>query len=64
MDNGMLNIALEYALIIFDEKTIDAIIEEELTIERKKEILMSLDEESKRLILAKLGFTKEFLKTL
>lgn len=64
MDNGMLNIALEYALIIFDEKTIDAIIEEELTIERKKEILMSLDEESKRLILAKLGFKKEFLKTL
>lgn len=64
MDNGMLNIALEYALIISDEKTIDAIIEEELTIERKKEILMSLDEESKRLILAKLGFKKEFLKTL
>jgi len=60
----MLNIALEYALIIFEEKIIDAIIGEELSLERKKEILMSLDYESKRIILSKLGFTEEFLKTL
>lgn len=64
MDNGMLNITLEYALILFEEKIIDAIIEEELTIERKKEIIMNLDDESKRIILTKLGFKKEFLKTL
>ena len=64
MDNEMLNVALEYALILFEEEIIDAIIEEELSFERKKEVLMNLDEESKRTILIKLGFTKEFLKTL
>ena len=64
MDNGMLNITLEYALILFEEKIIDTIVEEELTIEKKKELIMNLDDESKRIILAKLGFKKEFLKTL
>jgi hypothetical protein len=64
MDNGMLNVALEYALILFEEDIIDVIIEEELSMERKKEVLMSLDDESKRTILIKLGFSKEFLKTL
>ena len=60
----MIDLTLTYALTLFDEKVIDSIIEEELSIFEKKEIIMSLDEDSKRLILRKLGFNKEFLKTI
>lgn len=64
MENGMIDLTLAYALTLFDEKVIDSIIEEELSIFEKKEIIMSLDEDSKRLILRKLGFNREFLKTI
>ncbi len=61
---NILNITLEYALSQFEEEIIDTIINEELTLEEKVDIIMSLDEESKRLILRKIGFKKEFLKTI
>ncbi|HWY35131.1 MAG TPA: hypothetical protein VNX68_10835 [Nitrosopumilaceae archaeon] len=62
--NSMLNITLEYALSQFEEEIIDSIIDEELTLEEKIDIIMNLDEESKKLILRKIGFKKEFLKTI
>ena len=64
MATDMVNVALEYALLLFDEEIINSIIKEELTLEKKKEVLMSLDETKKRNILLKLGFNKAFLKTL
>jgi len=64
MATDMVNVALEYALLHFDEEIINSIIKEELTLEKKKEVLMSLDETRKRNILLKLGFHKAFLKTL
>ena len=62
--NSILNITLEYTLTQFNEEIINAIIGEELTLETKIEIIMNLDEESKKLILRKVGFKKEFLKTI
>jgi hypothetical protein len=62
--NSILNITLEYTLTQFNEEIINAIIDEELTLETKIEIIMNLDEESKKLILRKVGFKKEFLKTI
>lgn len=64
MNNNMIDISLQYALTLFDEEIIDSIIEEELSITEKKAIIMSLDEKSKRIILKKLGFKKEFIKTI
>jgi hypothetical protein len=60
----MLNITLEYTLCQFEEEIINTIINEELTREEKIDAIMKLDEESKKLILRKIGFDKEFLKTI
>jgi len=62
--NSILNVTLEYTLAQFSEDIINAIIDEELTLETKIEIIMNLDEQSKKLILRKVGFKKEFLKTI
>ncbi|MDP2386569.1 MAG: hypothetical protein Q8M29_09375 [Bacteroidota bacterium] len=62
--NSLLNITLEYALSQFEEEIIDSIIDEELTLEEKIDIIMNLDEKSKRAILIKMGVKKEFLKTI
>jgi hypothetical protein len=62
--NCMLNITLEYTLCQFEEEIINTIINEELTREEKIDAIMKLDEESKKLILRKIGFDKEFLKTI
>jgi hypothetical protein len=64
MGNTMLDISLEYALSQCDEKTIDTILATELSQEEKKEILMKQNEVQKRIILQKIGFKKEFLKTI
>ena len=37
----MIDMAIAYALTLFDEKVIDSIIEEELSISDKKEIIMN-----------------------
>lgn len=60
----MLNITLEYTLCQFEEEIINTIINEELTREEKIDAIMKLDEESKMVILRKIGFKKEFLKTM
>lgn len=62
--NSMLNITLYYTLNQFEEDIINSIIKEELTLKEKIDIIMNLDDESKKLILYKMGFKKEFLKTI
>jgi hypothetical protein len=62
--NSLLNITLDYALSQFEEEILNSIIEEELSIIEKKEVIMNMDEKSKRIILLKIGFKKEFLKTI
>ncbi|HRH02313.1 MAG TPA: hypothetical protein PLN13_07680 [Bacteroidia bacterium] len=60
----MLDISLEFALTQCDEKTLDSIISVELSANEKKEIIMKQNEVQKRIILQKLGFNKEFLKSI
>ncbi len=62
--NNMLDISLEYALSQFDEITLDNIITSELSQEDKIEAIMKLDHEQKMIILIKMGFKTEFLKTI
>lgn len=60
----MLDITLEYAVSQFDETLLNTIINEELSIDNKIAILTNLDESSKKIILLKLGYKMEFIKTL
>jgi hypothetical protein len=62
--NNILDISLEYALSQFDEITLDNIITSELSQEDKIEAIMKLDNGQKIIILIKMGFKKEFLKTI
>jgi hypothetical protein len=62
--NNILDISLEYALSQFDEMTLDNIITSELSHEDKIEAIMKLDHGEKMIILVKMGFKKEFLKTI
>ena len=62
--NNMLDISLEYALSQFDEITLDNIITSELSQEDKIEAIMKLDHGQKMIILIKMGFKTEFLKTI
>lgn len=62
--NNILDISLEYALSQFDEITLDNIITSELSQEDKIEAIMKLDNGQKMIILIKMGFKKEFLKTI
>lgn len=64
MGNNMLDISLEFALSNCDEKTLNSILAIELSEKEKKEIIMKQSEVQKRIILQKMGFRKEFLKTI
>jgi hypothetical protein len=61
---GMIDISLQYALCQFDELTINNIITSELSLEEKIEVIMKLEDEQKKIILIRIGFNKEFLKTI
>jgi hypothetical protein len=60
----MLDITLEYTLSQFEEEVINSIISDEMLMEEKISVIMNLDKESKKIILRKMGFKREFLKTM
>ena len=60
----MLDITLEYTLSQFEEEVINSIISDEMVMEEKISVIMNLDKESKKIILRKMGFKREFLKTI
>lgn len=62
--NNILDISLEYALSQFDEITLDNIITSELSQEDKIKAIMKLNHDQKMIILIKMGFKTEFLKTI
>lgn len=65
MENfSMVDITLEYTLSQFEEEVINSILNEELLIEEKIGIIMNLDKDTKKMILRKTGFKREFLKTI
>jgi hypothetical protein len=63
-NDSMLDITLEYTLSQFEEDVINSIINDELLMEEKIRLIMNLDKESKKIILRKIGFKREFLKTI
>jgi hypothetical protein len=63
-NDSMLDITLEFTLSQFEENVINSIINDELLMEDKIRLIMNLDMKSKKLILEKIGFKKEFLKTI
>ncbi len=60
----MLDISFEYALSQCDEKVLDTILAVELSEIEKREIIMRQNDIQKRIILQKIGFNKEFLKSI
>jgi uncharacterized protein YbcI len=63
-NDSMLDITLEYTLSQFEENVINSIINNELLKDEKISLIMNLDKESKKIILRKIGFKREFLKTI
>lgn len=64
MDASLTKITLEYALSNLDRQVINQIIQNELEVEEKIEILKALPDERIKKILKMLGFKSDFLKTI
>ena len=62
--NSIINISLEYSLSQFEEDIINRIMNEELTLKEKTNVIMNLDADSKKIILRKIGFKKEFINSI
>jgi hypothetical protein len=63
-NNVIVRISLEYALFQLDEDVLDRIIQKELTRDEKANLIASLHSQRAKIILMKIGFTPEFLKTI
>lgn len=64
MDTSLTKIALEYALSNLDNGVVNTIIQNELGMEEKIEILKALPDERIKKILQMLGFKSDFLNTI
>ena len=63
-EDVLLKICLEYALSKVDEIRLNQIIASELDREEKTNSLLLLNDDKTRVLLLKLGFNRDFLKTL